>query len=56
MEGNPTNAADEHTSSRRHHALVLYLAITAGALDAIGFLGLGGVFASIMTGNLVPWA
>jgi uncharacterized membrane protein YoaK (UPF0700 family) len=29
------------------------LAMTSGAFDAIGFLGLGGVFASVMTGNLV---
>jgi uncharacterized membrane protein YoaK (UPF0700 family) len=32
---------------------VLLLAMTSGALDAVGFLGLGGVFASVMTGNLV---
>jgi uncharacterized membrane protein YoaK (UPF0700 family) len=31
----------------------MLLAMTSGALDAIGFLGLGGVFASVMTGNLV---
>jgi len=38
---------------RRHHALVVLLAVTSGALDALGFLALGGVFASVMTGNLV---
>ena len=27
--------------------------MNSGALDAVGFLGLGGVFASVMTGNLV---
>ena len=27
--------------------------MTSGVLDAVGFLGLGGVFASVMTGNLV---
>ena len=37
----------------RHRTLVLLLAATSGALDAVGFLGLGGVFASVMTGNLV---
>ena len=31
----------------------MLLAVTSGALDAIGFLGLGGVFASVMTGNMV---
>jgi len=39
--------------SRTRHATVLLLAVTSGALDALGFLGLGGVFASVMTGNLV---
>jgi len=29
------------------------LAVTSGSLDALGFLALGGVFASVMTGNLV---
>lgn len=38
---------------RQHHALVVLLAVTSGALDALGFLALGGVFASVMTGNLV---
>jgi uncharacterized membrane protein YoaK (UPF0700 family) len=31
----------------------MLLAMTSGAFDAIGFLGLGGVFASVMTGNVV---
>jgi uncharacterized membrane protein YoaK (UPF0700 family) len=39
--------------SPRHHLSVLLLAMTSGSLDAVGFLGLGGVFASVMTGNLV---
>ncbi|MEA2281875.1 MAG: hypothetical protein QOK21_2482 [Solirubrobacteraceae bacterium] len=29
------------------------LAVVSGATDAIGFLGLGGVFTSVMTGNMV---
>lgn len=37
----------------RHRVLVVLLASTSGALDALGFLALGGVFASVMTGNLV---
>ena len=32
---------------------MVLLAATSGALDALGFLALGGVFASVMTGNLV---
>lgn len=35
------------------HLLVLLLAINSGATDAIGFVGLGGVFTSVMTGNMV---
>ena len=32
---------------------VALLALTAGATDALSFLGLGGVFSSVMTANLV---
>ena len=38
---------------RRPDALVAILAVTAGATDAISFLGLGGVFSSVMTANMV---
>ncbi len=38
---------------RRLGALVAFLAMTAGATDAISFLGLGGVFSSVMTANMV---
>ena len=44
----PTTAAAD-----RHLGLVVLLAVTSGGLDAVGVLGLGGVFASVMTGNLV---
>lgn len=37
---------------RRQHLLVL-LAVTAGATDAVGFIALGEAFTSVMTGNLV---
>ena len=37
----------------RRDALVVGLAVTTGAMDAIGFIAMGGVFASVMTGNLV---
>jgi uncharacterized membrane protein YoaK (UPF0700 family) len=36
-----------------NYALTALLALTAGATDAISFLGLGGVFCSVMTANLV---
>jgi uncharacterized membrane protein YoaK (UPF0700 family) len=32
---------------------LIALTVTSGAADAIGFLALGGVFASVMTGNMV---
>jgi uncharacterized membrane protein YoaK (UPF0700 family) len=38
---------------RRLDAMVAILAMTAGATDAISFLGLGGVFSSVMTANMV---
>ena len=38
---------------RRRDALVVVLALTAGALDAVTFLRLGHVFSSVITGNLV---
>jgi uncharacterized membrane protein YoaK (UPF0700 family) len=50
--GSPSRPAD-HPLSARHHVAVMLLAMNSGALDAIGFLALGGVFASVMTGNVV---
>ena len=38
---------------RRRDFLVPGLALATGAMDAISFLGLGGVFTSVMTGNMV---
>ncbi|WP_328382322.1 DUF1275 domain-containing protein [Micromonospora zamorensis] len=38
---------------RRRHALVVVLTFLTGCADAIGFLSLGGAFASVMTGNMV---
>jgi uncharacterized membrane protein YoaK (UPF0700 family) len=40
------------TADRRGN-LVLALAIVSGAMDATGFLHLGGAFSSVMTGNMV---
>jgi uncharacterized membrane protein YoaK (UPF0700 family) len=40
-------------STARRHALVVVLAVVSGATDAMGFLGLGGAFTSVMTGNMV---
>jgi uncharacterized membrane protein YoaK (UPF0700 family) len=41
-------------SARRERArLVVVLAVTSGATDAIGFLALGSAFTSVMTGNMV---
>lgn len=34
-------------------AAVVLLALSSGAVDALGFIGLGEVFAGVMTGNLV---
>lgn len=46
-------------SARRRHpaflrdGVVVLLALTSGATDAIGFLALGSAFTSVMTGNMV---
>ena len=53
MENGPLSHPTGTPSMRRRHVLVTLLAGTSGALDALGFLALGGVFASVMTGNLV---
>ncbi|HZD66812.1 MAG TPA: YoaK family protein [Acidimicrobiales bacterium] len=38
---------------RRRDVLVTLLALTTGATDAVSFIRLGGVFTSVMTGNIV---
>lgn len=38
---------------RERGRLVVVLAVTSGATDAIGFLALGSAFTSVMTGNMV---
>ncbi len=53
MDHVPPSLPSGLPSQRRHHALVALLAVTSGSVDALGFLALGGVFASVMTGNLV---
>jgi uncharacterized membrane protein YoaK (UPF0700 family) len=38
---------------RRFSVAIVLLALSAGASDALSFAGLGGVFTSVMTGNLI---
>jgi len=38
---------------RQRDALVVLLTLVTGSIDAIGFTRLGGVFTSVMTGNMV---
>ena len=55
----PRSAADPASADRSHRAAairtILTVALTAGSgsLDALAFLGLGKVFVSVITGNLV---
>ena len=53
----PTEASPEqdpgHRAERLRNALVVVLAVTSGAADALGFLALGSAFTSVMTGNMV---
>ena len=48
----PDEAAVAAAGRTRAH-LVVVLAVTSGATDAIGFLALGSAFTSVMTGNMV---
>ena len=41
------------TREMRRDALVITLTLVTGSVDAIGLLRLGGVFTSVMTGNMV---
>ena len=41
------------TPLRQRDGLVVVLTLVTGAIDAIGLLSLGGVFTSVMTGNMV---
>jgi uncharacterized membrane protein YoaK (UPF0700 family) len=47
----PATPGDRARTTR--DALVVVLAVTSGATDAIGFLALGSAFTSVMTGNMV---
>src|SRR3954454_9178230 len=38
---------------RRRQLLLVLLAVTSGATDALGFVALGGAFTSVMTGNMI---
>ena len=40
-------------ATRWRQYLLVLLAVTSGATDAIGFVALGGAFTSVMTGNMV---
>lgn len=55
MAAAPSSGGPGHDSAAGRHRdiLVVVLAATTGATDAMSFLGLGGVFTSVMTANLV---
>lgn len=48
-----TTPISAHPAFAKRHRLVVVLALTSGATDAVGFLALGAAFTSVMTGNLV---
>lgn len=60
MTAHPTRPTTDppapSTADRDHlvrQLLVVVLAVNSGAIDAIGFVALGGAFSSVMTGNMV---
>ncbi|MFF5206270.1 YoaK family protein [Streptosporangium sp. NPDC000396] len=49
----PAEGGDAGRARRWGHVVLTLLTLAAGAMDAVAFLGLGGVFTANMTGNLV---
>lgn len=49
----PRGGKSAPDATRLRDTLVVVLALTAGALDAVTYLQLGNVFSSVITGNLV---
>lgn len=49
----PAEQDPRQHAERLRNGLVVVLAVTSGAADALGFLALGSAFTSVMTGNMV---
>lgn len=47
------SVALESTTTRKHLTAILLITAVCGLIDAVCFLALGGVFAELMTGNLL---
>lgn len=48
-----SSVSDFWRLTRKRDALIVLLTLVTGAIDAIGLIKLGGVFTSVMTGNMV---
>lgn len=53
LPATPTQRAPRARAEALRNGLVVVLAVTSGAADALGFLALGSAFTSVMTGNMV---
>jgi uncharacterized membrane protein YoaK (UPF0700 family) len=52
-DGQPAAAPRRAAAERQRDALAIALGAVTGATDAMSVLGLGGVFTSVMTANMV---
>lgn len=53
QDGQPAEGEAAGAAIRRRQWLLVLLAVNSGAIDAVGFVTLGGAFTSVMTGNMV---
>src|ERR1700754_1475487 len=56
VRDDPSALRNSATAAGRLRLMIAVLSVTAGSLDVITFLGMGGLFSAQITGNLVVLA